>query len=105
MSTILAMALSKEERAEVEHIVKATISKAFGIAQSADIEYLDTQKAVKFLGYDHPRSLYKLINSGVLRIGKEVQDRRSDGSNKANYYFNKQACLKRLNTRPEKRAK
>ena len=42
--------------------------------------------------------------NGTLRLGFEVQDRRSPESQNCSYYFSIPACLKRLNTPPEKRA-
>jgi hypothetical protein len=51
-----------------------------------------------------PAQLREAINNGTFRIGKEVQDRRSKGALYSRYYFNISACVKRLNTPPEKQA-
>lgn len=88
----------------VEVKVKEILVKAFGLTTNPDIEYLTTSEAWKVFGYKSPRQLYSAIESGLFRVGKEVQDRRSSTSTKALYYFNKQACLKRLNELPEKRS-
>ena len=90
----------------VEAKVKSILAQAFGIANTTntDIEYLSSSQAWKVFGYKSQRQLYTAIESGLLRVGKEVQDRRTANSTKAVYYFNKQACLKRFNELPEKRA-
>ncbi len=94
------------EEEKVRAIIWDELRKAFGVnvASNPDIEFLNTSEIAKILGYKNTRPIYALIESGVLRIGQEVQDRRSPASQKADYYFNKNACLKRLNTPPEKRA-
>ena len=89
---------------EVRYIVRDELRKAFGF-NNTDILWVDAKEAARQLGYgSNVRSLYYLKDTGVLRVGKEVQDRRPPGSTKGDYYFNIQACLKRLNTPPEKRA-
>ncbi|MEM7756539.1 MAG: hypothetical protein AAF298_00205 [Cyanobacteria bacterium P01_A01_bin.40] len=94
---------------DIRGIVIDELRKFFGgflgISSQADIHYLNTNDAAKEFGYGtNTRPLYHLIETGVLRQGKEYQDRRPAGSKKAVYYFNKQACLKRFDTPPEKRA-
>lgn len=89
---------------DVRRIIRDEIAKAFGISRNPDIEYVNTSEAAKLLGYKDNKSVYNLIDLGVLRIGKEVQDRRSKNSLKADYWFNIKACQTRLNTLPEKRA-
>lgn len=68
-----------------------------------DIEYLPTSKAYKKLGFPSHKALRKAVYDGLFRVGKEVQDRRRNDSYQADYYFNIQACIKRLDTPPEKR--
>ena len=98
--------MTKEEIEQiVEAKVKAMLIQAFGLTETKpDLEYLTSSQAWKAFGYKSQRQLYTAIESGLLRIGKEVQDRRTSHSTKAVYYFNKQACLKRLNELPEKRS-
>lgn len=98
--------MNKEEIEQlVEAKVKSILMQAFGLSETKpDIEYLTSSQAWKAFGYKSQRQLYTAIESGLFRIGKEVQDRRTSTSTKAVYYFNKQACLKRLNELPEKRA-
>lgn len=93
---------------DIERIAIRAIRKFFGSivgADNLDIQWLNAKEAAKQLGYgSNVRSLYHLKDSGVLRVGKEIQDRRPAGSSKGDYYFNLKACEKRLNTPPEKRA-
>ena len=96
-------------REEIEKIVEAKLKnilfQALGISKiNPDIEYLSSSQAWKVFGYKSQRQLYTAIESGLLRVGKEVQDRRTANSTKAVYYFNKQACIKRFNELPEKRS-
>lgn len=62
-----------------------------------------TSQAYKLLGYDSPGQLYDAVGSGLLRIGKEVQDRRKPQAVNARYYFDIEACQKRLAESPERR--
>jgi hypothetical protein len=48
-------------------------------------------------------SIREAVKDEFFRVGIEVQDRRRKNSTKPVYYFNISACLKRLNTPPEKR--
>lgn len=95
------MSLSEQD---VRRIIRDEIRRAFGFDTSAEIEFLPTEQAYKKLGYLSYQELTKAVYNGTLRIGIEVQDRRSPDSSTARYYFNINACLKRLNTPPEKRA-
>lgn len=95
------MALTEQD---VRNIVRDEVRKAFGW-DNPDIQYLNAKEAARQLGYgSNVRALYYLKDSGVLRVGKEIQDRRPSGSTKGDYYFNLKACEKRLNTPPEKRS-
>ncbi|MDJ0689209.1 MAG: hypothetical protein QNJ41_11925 [Xenococcaceae cyanobacterium MO_188.B32] len=99
--------MKAQDREEIKQIVVEVLLEMLSgrhAPKTPDIEYLPTSAMTKFLGYTDNNQLYRLIQSGVLRIGQEVQDRRAPTSSKADYYFNKQACLKRLNEKPEKRA-
>ncbi len=86
---------------DVERIIFRVFGQMFG---NKDIEYLPTNETCLKLNYPSPKQLRKAVEDGVLRIGKEVQDRRSSNSTRAIYYFNIKACIKRLDTPPEKRA-
>lgn len=97
------MDLSEQEiRAIVRDEIRAMVGA--NVPQNQDIEYLPTEEAFKKLGYSSPGQLREAIANQTFRIGKEVQDRRSKGAVYGRYYFNISACIKRLNTAPEKRA-
>lgn len=66
-------------------------------------KYLPTNQAWRELGYTNREALYDAIYHGLLRVGHEVQDRRRKNGVNACYYFDIEACLKRLQERPEKR--
>ena len=74
------------------------------IEKSSTPKYLPTSQAWKTLGFTSAKQLLKAIENGLFRLNKEVQDRRGRSSQKARYYFNIEACFKRLNTSVEKRA-
>ena len=94
------MSLSEQD---VRAIIRDEFRKMAGIESQNDIEWFNAKEAARRLGYESVRSLYTLKDNGVLRLGKEYQDRRTPGSTKGDYYFNLKACDKRLNTSPEKR--
>jgi hypothetical protein len=86
---------------DVRAIVRDEIRKLVGA--KSDIQFLPTNEAYIKLGFSSASQLRESVKNGVLRLGHEVQDRRSPGKIYANYYFNVTACIKRLNTAPEKR--
>lgn len=89
---------------DIRAIIRDEIARLFRINQSPNILWLDAREAARQLGYGNDvRPLYHLKDTGVLRIGKEIQDRRPNGSSKGIYYFNIKACHERLNTHPTKR--
>ena len=92
---------------------KKLLMQGIGEIDNSIPEYLPAPKAWKVLGFSNYRQLLKAISkrsalrgeNGLLRLNKEVQDRRGQRSQKARYYFNIKACLKRLNTPAEQRSK
>ncbi len=90
---------------DIRAIIRDEIAKMLGVNASFT-NWLDAKEAARQLGYGSDvRPLYYLKDTGVLRIGSEIQDRRPQGSSKGVYYFNLKACHERLNTPPEKRTK
>ncbi len=67
-------------------------------------KFLPAKDAAERLGYRNQFSLYHAIRTGVLRIGYEVQDRRTPGSKRPFYFVHLEAAEKRLTTPPEKRS-
>lgn len=111
--------LSEAELDQIKQIVRETVCEAIG-GTVGDLEggdlrrrdlkyparqeqYLPTSEAIEALGYTTKLQLYRAIKNGTFRVGKEYQDRSSTKSQYSSYYFNIAACLKRLQTPPEKR--
>ena len=90
---------------DIRSIVADEIARllSINIERKSETKYVTTKEIASILGYGNTKPIYHLINTNVLRVGKEVQDRRSNGSLKADYFFDIDACRKRLNTPPEKR--
>lgn len=89
---------------DIRAIIRDEIARLFQINKSVDVHWVDAKEAALKLGYGTDvRPLYHLKDTGVLRIGKEIQDRRPKGNLKGIYYFNIKACEERLNTPPNKR--
>lgn len=65
--------------------------------------WVDAKKAWGPLGYPSYNALYKTIQSGLLREGKEVRDRRKPGARIARWQVNLAAAHKRLLQDPSKR--
>ena len=89
--------MNEQELAEIKAVIRQEL-KAEPLPK-----YLPTAKAAKVLGYSHRRGLIHAVESGLLRIGIEVQDRRTRNSDRACYYFHLENCEKRLSCPPEKR--
>lgn len=62
-----------------------------------------TAAAWQKLGFDNQKQLYAAVESGILRLGHEVEDRRKPTGKKARYYFDLERCKQRLSLPPEKR--
>ena len=100
------MSLTETEiRAIARDEFKKLLTNGIGEIDNSVPEYLPTADAWQKLGFSNYRQLLKAVDNGLFRLDKEVQDRRGQRSQKARYYFNIKACLKRLNTPAEKRSK
>ncbi|MFB6277440.1 MAG: hypothetical protein ABEI32_14985 [Halothece sp.] len=98
--------MTPEDKHELRQMIRQEIESALEQIkpeQTSQPQYLPTRKAAQALGYTNVQPLYRAIENGLFRIGKEVQDRRNPHSCYSNYYFNIPACQKRLNSLPEKR--
>jgi hypothetical protein len=85
-------------------LAEALLEVAQGLgAKPGNRKTYPTTKAYKLLGYDDPDQLRNAVSTGLLRLGKEVEDRRTPRSKIARYYFDISACQSRLLERPEKR--
>lgn len=101
----LRKSYDEDLRSLLHTVFNQELQKFPGIKQTENFEkskFLPLKEAARALGYK-PRQLYTTINEGLLRVGIEVQDRRTPSSELARYYFDIEACKKRLSTPPEKR--
>jgi hypothetical protein len=89
------------KRSEFDALVKEALANLLGISTTAP-SYLSTKEAAKELEYSKDQLLNK-VRTGFYRLGKEVQDRRSQNSSRPIYYFNIEKCRNRDATLPEKR--
>jgi hypothetical protein len=88
---------------EARAIFKDEMRRMVGATEIKDIRWLPTSEAYQKLNYPSQNSIREAVKDEFFRVGIEVQDRRRKNSTKPVYYFNISACLKRLNTPPEKR--
>ncbi len=96
--------LNEEDvRAIARDEFRKLLTEGIGKIDSNSSEFLPTVEAWKPLGYRNPKQLLNAIDNGLFRVNIEVQDRRGHNSKKAKYYFNIEACRKRLKTPAEKR--
>ncbi|MGG6297840.1 hypothetical protein ACQ4M4_25890 [Leptolyngbya sp. AN02str] len=71
--------------------------------QPSDDGWQDATTAWEVLGYPSYDALYKDIQAGLLRQGKEVFDRRKPGARKARWTVDVAAAKRRLAENPENR--
>lgn len=101
--------MSERERlipeSQLKEAIKQALAEMLGVQpqQPTKRKAYPTSKAYEILGYDSPGQLYDAVESGLLRLGKEVQDRRKPQAVNARYYFDIEACQKRLAEVPERR--
>lgn len=88
---------------QIKSLMRATIQENILEIQSSLASSLPTELAARRLGYENAEELLQDIESGLLRVGIEVEDRRSPNSQFPDYYFNIEACHKRYRTPPEER--
>ncbi|MGL4883003.1 MAG: hypothetical protein ACRC8K_18390 [Waterburya sp.] len=95
---------SKELEALIEKVVEKTIDR---IGQSPSPIVFNTvlpaRSAWRVLGFRNVHALNYALQKGLLRLGQEVEDRRTVGSNRPCYYYNIPKCKARLSQPAEKR--
>jgi hypothetical protein len=98
---------SPQDLAELlEPIVRKILADMLGVTQDRHQNpqvWFDTAKAYSLLDLADSEQLREMVRSGLLRLGKEVRDRRKPNSQKPRYQFNIERCKKRLLELPEKR--
>lgn len=96
--------MTPEDKRELRLMIREEVASVVTkLVETNPPRYLPTRAAAAVLGYRDRRQLIRAVETGLLRLGKEVQDRRAPDSEKPSYYFNLPACQKRLQLLPEKR--
>lgn len=95
-------------REEVKSIAREVVLEIFasvltGSQPERSEKWVDADKAWEPLGYPSYSALYKAIQSGLLRNGKEIRDRRKPGARIARWQVNLAAAQKHLLQDPLKR--
>ncbi len=94
------------DRQELKKLMRELlIELATGATQQPDetAQWVSLQEAWQPLGYPSYTALYKSVHLGVLRMGKEVRDRRSPGAKIARLQIDITAAHRRLSQDPSKR--
>lgn len=90
-------------RSELKEIVRELLLEIIQSPSTEPDQWLDLADAWQSLGYPSYGSLYKDVQSGLFRQGKEVCDRRKPGAKIARLQINLAAARKRLQEDPSKR--
>jgi hypothetical protein len=89
---------------QLRQVVREILAEMLGVDTERDQRKVyPTSKAFKLLGYDRAEQLRDAVASGLLRLGKEVEDRRQPDAKLPRYYFDIERCQKRLAELPQKR--
>lgn len=94
---------------EIEALIKATVRRELKqilsplVVDDEQEGWVDVNRAVTLLGYPSAKAIYEDIAAGLLRVGKEVVDRRKPGRKKPRYQFDIEACRDRLKGNPSTR--
>lgn len=90
------------DRAEVKAIVREVLREMLEPQPESD-QWCDLPKAWQPLGYPSYDALYKDVQRGLFRQGKETRDRRKPGAKLARLQIDLAAARKRLQEDPAKR--
>jgi hypothetical protein len=96
------------ERDQIKQIVTEVLAELLAqtLAKTTEKQserWIALDKAWEELGYPSYSALYKDVNAGVFRVGKELRDRRKPGAKIARYQINIAVANKRLMEDPSKR--
>ncbi len=99
--------MSFQNHDEIEAIVRKVVAEMFapllGTQPEPAEQWVSLTKAWKPLGYPSYDALYADVHSGLLRMGKEVCDRRKPGAKIARLQIDIVAARKRLKEDPSRR--
>jgi hypothetical protein len=90
---------------ELREAVRTILAEMLGVGgtEPTTKRVAPTKEAIALLGYKNDEQLYDAVASGLLRLGKEVEDRRKPTGQRPRYYFDIDKCRKRLAELPERR--
>jgi hypothetical protein len=91
------------DRRELKQLVREVLIELLLEPQPESSDWVDLPKAWQPLGYPSYDALYKDVQRGLFRQGKEVCDRRKPGAKLAKLQINLTAARKRLMEDPSKR--
>lgn len=93
-----------ELKALIREVLSEMLAPVLGSNQPAPSErWIDLQSAWEQLGYPSYNALYKDVQFGLFREGKELCDRRKPGAKLARWQIDIIAARKRLRENPAKR--
>jgi hypothetical protein len=91
-------------KSQIKEAVRDILAEMLGVQSQDRIrQWYDINEAYRLLDLNSAKQLREMIRSGLLRIGYEVRDRRSPGSQIPRYQVHIQQSLDRLQKPPEKR--
>ncbi len=91
------------DRFEIKEIIKEVLSEMLQLTPADSSQWLPLKSAWEPLGYPSYDALYKDVQRGLFRQGKEVCDRRKPGAKIARIQIDVIAARKRLAVDPAKR--
>lgn len=96
-----------ENREEMKSLIREVLAEMLGPVIGNQAEpterWVSLRQAWKPLGYPSYDALYADVQSGLLRLGKEVRDRRKPGAKIARYQIDVVAVSQRLKQDPAMR--
>ncbi len=96
--------LSVMSKSQIKQVIREILAEMLGVESGLNPRKMyPTSKAFTLLGYDRAEQLRDAVASGLLRLGKEVEDRRGPNAKIPRYYFDIDRCRKRLAELPQKR--
>lgn len=102
--------MSASSRSEIKELMRELMPEVLiellgGVQQNTSDQWIDLEDAWEKLGYPSYNALYKTVQSGLFREGKEVRDRRKPGAKLAKWQINVALANKRLTQAGEKRSR
>lgn len=91
------------DKSELKALIREVLIEMLQLAPVEQSQWVDLTRAWQPLGYPSYDALYKDVQRGLFRQGKEVCDRRKPGAKIARLQIDLAAARKRLQEDPSKR--